>query len=277
VGVWMGNSDNSQTGGIFSLEAPTPVWQAFLTEVTKNQPIADFEEPPGIVHAKVDAWSGFLPGPFSKKTVDEVFIDGTVPTKHDDTKVGIDVDSKSGMLWAEGCFGPKETRGFLDLSGVDAGFPDWQKYDQDWINRARHGAGTRGGPAKEKTATTYFYEPVYQPYGASWGAPFPPTKTCTAEPSPSPVPLECPPGGVEVNPDGTLVLDANGQPIPCPTEAPQQPTCEPGGVLLNPDGTPVLDQNGQPVPCPTEGPPPSEAPSPQPQPTPEPTPEPSPT
>jgi membrane peptidoglycan carboxypeptidase len=225
VGVWMGNSDNSQTGGIFSLEGPTPVWQSFLTEVARKQPIADFPKPPGIVHATVDAWSGLKPGPFTTQTVDEVFIDGTVPTTVDDTKVGIDVDSTTNKLWADGCLGPKVTKGFLDLSGVDSGFPAWQKFDQDWIARAKQGIGVRGGPAKgTKSATTYFYEPGFMPYGASWGAPFPPKDTCTPEPSPPPseAPVDslppCPPGSVELNPDGTVILDSNGQPIPCPAE-----------------------------------------------------------
>ena len=279
VGVWMGNSDNSKTKGVFSLESTAPLYQAFLNEVVKTHPAGDFTEPPKIVHAKVDAWTGLLPGPFTSKTVDEIFIDGTVPTKRDDTKVGIDVDSATGKLWADGCTGPKETRGFLDLSGVEAGFPAWQKADQDWIARAKHGAGVRGGPAKgTKTATAYFYENGYQPYGASWGAPFPPTDTCTPQPSPSPSfnPAVCPPGGVQLNPDGSVVIDVNGQPIPCPTESPTT-QCPPGAVELNPDGTPVLDQNGQPIPCPTE-PPPSEAPTagPTPEPTPAPTPEPTP-
>ena len=48
------------------------------------------------------------------KTIDEIFIDGTVPTKKDDTKVGIDVDAATGDLWADGCTGPMQTRGFLD-------------------------------------------------------------------------------------------------------------------------------------------------------------------
>ena len=158
IGVWMGNSDNSRTKGVFSLESTAPLYQAFLNEIVKTHPAGDFKEPPKIVHAKVDAWTGLLPGPFSAKTVDEIFIAGTVPTKRDDTKVGIDVDSATGDLWADGCTGPMETRGFLDLSGVDAGFPAWQKADQDWLARAKRGAGVRGGPAKgTKTATAFFY------------------------------------------------------------------------------------------------------------------------
>jgi membrane peptidoglycan carboxypeptidase len=280
IGVWMGNSDNSRTKGVFSLESTAPLYQSFLNEIVKTHPAGSFKEPPKIVHAKVDAWTGLLPGPFTTNTVDEIFIDGTVPTKRDDTKVGIDVDAATGKLWAEGCTGPKETRGFLDLSGVDAGFPAWQKADQDWIGRARHGPGVRGGPAKGiKTATSYFYQGGFQHYGASWGAPFPPTETCTPVPSPTPSGFgECPPGGVQLNPDGTIALDQNGQPIPCPTAPPPSTVCQPGEIVLNPDGTPVLDQNGQPIPCPT--PQPTEVPTETPQPArptrpPGPTPEPT--
>ena len=279
IGVWMGNSDNTRTKGVFSLESTAPLYQAFLTEVVKTHPAGTFEEPPGMVRATVDAWTGLLPGPFSTQTVEELFIEGTVPTKRDDTKVGIDVDSATGMLWADGCAGPMETRGFLDLSGVEAGFSAWQKADQDWIARARKGAGVRGGPAKKKkTATAYFYQSGFQPYGASWGAPFPPTETCTpgpVSPSPSFDSGSCPPGGVQMNADGTVALDLFGQPIPCPTSPPSV-DCPPGGIMLNPDGTPVLDQNGQPIPCPTAAPP-TESPSPEPTPEPTTTPPPTPT
>ncbi|HVA86950.1 MAG TPA: transglycosylase domain-containing protein [Candidatus Saccharimonadales bacterium] len=265
VGVWMGNSDNSPTGGIFSLEAPTPLWQAFLTEVSKGTPIADFQEPPGIVHATVDAYSGLLPGPYTTRTVDEIFIAGTVPKQVDNTKVGIAIDKASGKLWANGCTGPKVTEGFLDLSNVDAGFPSWQKADQGWVARARRGPGVYGGPGKDKTATSYFYETGFEPFGATWGAPFPPTATCTAAPSPSPSPSAsasappCPPGGVQLNPDGTVLLGPDGQPIACPgaSSAP------------SPSESPI----GQPAspPEPTATPPPSAIPPPVPGQTPRPT------
>lgn len=186
AGVWMGNSDNSQTGGIFSLEGPTPVWQSFLTDVSKGTPITDFPEPPGITTATVDAYSGMLPGPFTTKTVDEIFINGTVPTQVDNTKVPVDVDQASGLLWQDGCAGPKDTQGFLDLSGVEPAFPQWKPFTDGWIARAKQGPGVAGGP--EKTKTSYFFGSGFQPYGATWGAPFAPTDTCTPQPSPSPLP-----------------------------------------------------------------------------------------
>jgi penicillin-binding protein 1A len=207
VGAWMGNSDNSAPpSGVVSLESAASLWQSFLTAATKGQPIADFQQPPGVVQASVDAFSGMLPGPFSDKTVKEWFIDGTVPTQVDNTKVGVEVDSATGKLWQEGCLGPMEVQGFLDLSSVEADFPAWKPFTDGWIARAQKGPGVAGGP--EKTRTSYFYENgVWTPYGESWGAPFPPTETCdivvpSPEPSPSFDPFASPGAGESLPPPG---------------------------------------------------------------------------
>jgi len=107
--------------------------------------------------------------------------------------VGIAVDSASGKLWQDGCQGPKVVRGFLDLSKVEADYPQWRKFTNGWIARARSGSGVAGGP--EKTRTTYFYEPSWKPFGSTWGAPFPPTATCdifVPSPPPSVVPSASP-------------------------------------------------------------------------------------
>ena len=39
--------------------------------------------------------------------------------------------------------------------------------NQGWLARADRGPGRIGGP--ENTATAYFYNPVFNPYGRSWG------------------------------------------------------------------------------------------------------------
>jgi membrane peptidoglycan carboxypeptidase len=189
VGAWMGNSDNSAPpGGVVSLETAASLWQSFLTAATKGLPIATFQQPPGVVQATVDAFTGMLPGPFSDETVKEWFIDGTVPTQVDTTKVPLQIDSATGKLWQAGCAGPEETQGFLDLSGVEADYPQWKTFNDGWIARAMKGPGVAGGP--EKTRTSYFYENgVWNPYGSTWGAPFPPTDTCeVVTPSPEPSP-----------------------------------------------------------------------------------------
>ncbi|MFI5043088.1 MAG: PASTA domain-containing protein, partial [Acidimicrobiales bacterium] len=150
----------------------------FLSEISSGTPIVDFPKPPGIVQARVDAFSGMLPGPYTSQTVNEYFIAGTAPTTVDNTKVSLDIDTATGLLWQDGCTGPKQTVGpFLDLSQIEARFPTWQQSDNSWVTRAMKGTGQAGGPNRART--TYFYDPSYHPYGASWGAPFAPTATCT--------------------------------------------------------------------------------------------------
>ena len=261
IGVWMGNSDNSKTKGVFSLESTAPLFEAFLEDALKNEKIGTFNSPPGIVEAEVDAFTGMRPGPFSSKTVVEKFIDGTVPTKVDDTKVGMEIDEATGDRWQDGCEGPRVTRGVLDLTGVEAGFPQWQKFTEDWISRARRGAGVRGGPAKgEKSRTSYFYDFGYAPYGKTWGGWFAPSEVCEPPPpSPTPPPLieiPCEPGGVVINPDGTLALDQFGVPIPCPEDPPpvQEPTPDPGGQpSAEPEPTPPPEETPAPEESDDEG------------------------
>ena len=206
VGAWMGNSDNSvPRRAVVALESAASLWQSFLTQASKGTPIASFKRPPGVVRVAVDAFSGMRPGTFTKKTVNEWFIEDTVPRQVDNTKFGIEVDKATGDLWQEGCAGPKEVQGFLDLSHVESEFGAWAKANRNWIARATR----RGG------RTSYFYQSGgWTPFGKSWGAPFPPTKTC-AIPQPTPTPL----------PSGPLPSG------PLPSVPPGQGAGVPGGGL----------------------------------------------
>ncbi|TME83162.1 MAG: hypothetical protein E6I45_04345 [Chloroflexi bacterium] len=211
VGAWMGNSDNSlPRHETVALETSATLWQSFLTEASRSMPIADFKgtKPPGLVTAKVDAYSGMKPGPFSKRTVSELFIEGTVPTDVDNTKTGMAIDDATGKLWNEGCTGPKVTKGFMDLSKVEPGFPQWRPYTRGWAQRAARGSGVFGGP--KHTQTAYFGFGRLLPFGATWGAPFPPRGTCEPQPSPSPSPFPT---------DSTP--PSVGPPSPTPTKTPK--------------------------------------------------------
>jgi membrane peptidoglycan carboxypeptidase len=212
VGTWMGNSDNSAPPfGTVALETAASLWQAFLQDATHGTPIAQFPHAPkGLTQVAVDANSGMLPGPFTRRTFKEWFINGTVPKQVDDTKVGVAIDKATGFLWQDGCLGPQVTKGFMNLSGVDAGWPAWQKADRGWAARAARGVGVRGGP--KGTPTAYFGFGSYFPFGATWGASFAPSKQCPiGGPEPSPTPL---PSGVPF-PSGSL-------PAPPPTAAPRR-------------------------------------------------------
>ena len=198
VGAWMGNSDNSiPPHGSVALETAASLWQSFLEDAVKGTPVATFAKPPaGVVQASVDAYSGMLPGPYTTKTVKEYFIDGTVPKQVDNTKVGVSIDSATGLLWQAGCLGPEVTKGFLDFSNVEPGHPSWVSYTRNWVARAMHGAGVRGGP--KHTPTDYFHFGHVYPFGATWGAKFPPTKTCPiGGPTPTPPPSGSPPPSIE--------------------------------------------------------------------------------
>jgi membrane peptidoglycan carboxypeptidase len=187
VGVWMGNSDNQPNRGSLSLDSSAPLWSAIMEAVSAKYAIANFKAPSGLVTATVDAFTGLKPGPSTKKTVKELFIKGTVPTERETIRVSREIDEASGLLWREGCVGPRVTRGFFNLAEVESNFPNWQKANRGWAARAAKGPGRRGGP--EGTRTSYFYNNSFAPYGRSWGAPFAPSAKCPLAPKETPPPI----------------------------------------------------------------------------------------
>jgi peptidoglycan glycosyltransferase len=219
VGVWMGNSNNEPNTDTLSLGSSAPLWSAIMTEISRGLPVANFtdSQPAGLVTAEVDAISGLLPGPFTTRTVKELFIDGTVPTRRDDLRVALDIDAATGLLWQDGCTGPMVTQGFMDFSGVEAAFPEWSTYTSGWAARAARGTGVRGGP--ENTRTSYFYNNAFAPFGKTWGGPFPPTEVC--QPIAPPV---CDPWPPVIDPFAT----PGPEPTPCIPPEPE-PTPTPDG------------------------------------------------
>jgi membrane peptidoglycan carboxypeptidase len=222
VGVWMGNSDNSPNDGKLSLDTSAPLWSAIMTEVTKGTKIAQFKAPSGALKtATVDAFTGLKPGPFTTKTVKELFLPGTVPTEKEMFRTSAAVDDATGLLWQDGCQGPKVTKGFFNLSEVESNFPNWQKANLAWGARAARGSGVRGGP--KGTRTSYFYNGAFAPFGRTWGAPFMPRTKC---------PLYTPP----VYCDPFVILDPLLPPPSC-VPFPTNPGGG-GGGTPKPRGTP---------------------------------------
>ena len=92
--------------------------------------------------------------------------------------------------------------------------------NQGWLARARRGPGRIGGP--ENTATAYFYNPVFNPYGRSWG----PLLAAPAAGRPRARPRR-------IDPCASIVglVDPSAEPVVCPspsestapTEAPTEP------------------------------------------------------
>jgi penicillin-binding protein 1A len=180
VGVWMGNSNNDPNTDTLSLASSAPLWSRIMRDVSKGMPIANWKAPGGLETATVDAFSGLRPGPLSSKTVKEIFIKGTAPKDRDDTHRAVEIDAATGLLWQDGCLGPKKTVGALDFSRVEENFPNWGKYTRGWAKRAARGPGVSGGP--EGTRTAYFYGGKHFPYGRTWGGIFAPTELCSIPP-----------------------------------------------------------------------------------------------
>jgi membrane peptidoglycan carboxypeptidase len=258
VGVWAGNSDSSAVttvaNPVFSLDVAAPIWDAFLSEVTRTWEIRDFRRPDGVSRARVDAFTGYAPSAWSRRQVDELFIRGTAP-REDPYLHGVDVvrgADEAWYRWEDGCDGRRRTRGYLDLADAESDHPSWNEAVRGWVRRARRGAGVGANVDRGKrTFTAYFYSPGFQPYGQTWGGPFTPTRSCDAAPSASP--------SAEPSPSASPSLEPTTPPEP--TEPPEDPTPEP-------EPTPEPTKKPKPTPEPTE------EPTPEPDPTESPSPEP---
>ncbi|MFC1516658.1 penicillin-binding transpeptidase domain-containing protein, partial [Thermodesulfobacteriota bacterium] len=101
TGVWVGFDDKrslgkSETGS----RAASPIWLGFMKQLLEDKPVRVFQVPDGVIFSKIDAETGLLPIPESKKTIFECFKEGTVPTeytKRSDSITEPDQFFKSGM------------------------------------------------------------------------------------------------------------------------------------------------------------------------------------
>ena len=83
TGTWVGFDEEgplgkSETGS----RAASPIWLDFMKRVLADKSVRIFEVPEGVVFSKIDAETGLLPIPESKKTIFECFKEGTVPTEY---------------------------------------------------------------------------------------------------------------------------------------------------------------------------------------------------
>ena len=101
TGVWVGFDEGQSLGkSEEGARAASPIWLGFMKEILADKPVRIFQVPEGVVFSKIDAESGLLPIPESKRTVFECFKEGTVPTvytKKPDAILESDDFFKSGM------------------------------------------------------------------------------------------------------------------------------------------------------------------------------------
>lgn len=103
VGVWMGSDDQNIHQNDYSTTRAEVIWKNVNNQILDGYEAKKFEEPDGIIHAKVDTISGKLPTQASyadpRNTVkDEIFTKNNIPKKEDDVHVWITVDSRNNLL-----------------------------------------------------------------------------------------------------------------------------------------------------------------------------------
>jgi 1A family penicillin-binding protein len=79
VGVWVGNANDQPMKNVFGARGAGLIWHEFMETALTNQPVLQFNRPPGLVRATVDAETGLRPVP-GRPTVTDWFIEGTVPS-----------------------------------------------------------------------------------------------------------------------------------------------------------------------------------------------------
>jgi penicillin-binding protein 1A len=83
TGVWVGFDQQRSLGkGETGSRAASPIWLGYMQKILEKEPVRDFQVPKGIVFANIDAKTGQLPIPESKKTILQCFKEGTTPTEH---------------------------------------------------------------------------------------------------------------------------------------------------------------------------------------------------
>ncbi|HEY2915828.1 MAG TPA: transglycosylase domain-containing protein [Candidatus Limnocylindrales bacterium] len=152
VGVWLGNSDHSKprTDNPANSLAAANMWRSFVRDYTKDWPNATFKPPSGVVNARIDAWSGGAPGPWTRDTRLEWFKSGTQPG-------GDHAIDTPGLLYSSGCGG-----WMVDPVKAELGPSSWDKDVANWLDRAKRGAGVTG-PYGSHTA--------YLAGHGNWGGP----------------------------------------------------------------------------------------------------------
>ena len=83
VGVWVGNSDNSEMQGTTGVTGAAPIWHEIMEKANEGQPAKDFARPAGVVDRVVCAFGGHLPSPGCPRKVTEVFSANQLPLPAD--------------------------------------------------------------------------------------------------------------------------------------------------------------------------------------------------
>lgn len=96
VGVWLGSAEGSSLAPL--PEAAGALWHAVIQYASRNQPVANWDVPPGISMINVCDPSGLLPTSSCPNVIQEVFVSGNEPTQTDNLYKALEINRASGLL-----------------------------------------------------------------------------------------------------------------------------------------------------------------------------------
>jgi len=97
VGVWVGFDEPRTLGdGEAGGSVAAPIFTEFMTAALEDKPALPFRIPPGVRLVEIDAETGELPGPESRRIITEAFRPGTEP--------GVSFTEEQGSLFSGGSF-----------------------------------------------------------------------------------------------------------------------------------------------------------------------------
>lgn len=96
--VWAGNNDNTPMGSAsIGAIAAAPMWEQFMQNALKDQPVVQFDKPASITTATIDRYSNLLPSAGDPDTTTDIFAPWQLPTKPDGTHVSVRVCRENGL------------------------------------------------------------------------------------------------------------------------------------------------------------------------------------
>jgi 1A family penicillin-binding protein len=98
VGVWVGNADNSPMINVSGVCGAAPIWNEFMEQALRSQPVEQFLAPAEMIQVEICADSGMLAGPDCPHRRYEWFVPGREPRVACTMHRRVFVDRRNGEL-----------------------------------------------------------------------------------------------------------------------------------------------------------------------------------
>jgi penicillin-binding protein 1A len=103
--VWMGFDKEEGMERVYGGGPPARIWKTVMEKATASLSVREFRKPSGLVQATVCSKSGLLPNAFCPEShlINELFVQGTVPTQTCNVHVQAEICPDSGQLASPYC------------------------------------------------------------------------------------------------------------------------------------------------------------------------------